>query len=50
MVADANGMYLLLQMQDAAGRIDGPVDLFPVDVRVNGKFAPYDEQTVSFMC
>lgn len=47
-VADANGIYLLLQMRDAEGRIKGPVDLFPVDVRVNGEFASSEEQTVSF--
>lgn len=47
-VADANGIYLLLQMRDAEGRINGPVDLFPVDVRVNGEFASSEEQTVSF--
>lgn len=47
-VADANGLYLLLQMQDAEGRIDGPVDLFPIGMWVNGEFASSEEQTVSF--
>lgn len=47
-VADANGLYLLLQMQDAEGRIDGPVDLFPIGTWVNGEFASSEEQTVSF--
>ena len=36
-VADANGLYLLLQIRDAEGRIDGPVDLFSVGTWVNGE-------------
>ena len=47
-VADANGLYLLLQIQDAEGRIDGPVDLFPVGTWVNGENPSSEEQTVSF--
>lgn len=47
-VADANGLYLLLQIRDAEGRIDGPVDLFSVGTWVNGENPSSEEQMVSF--